>query len=195
MLPIQEKVIKEMELKKTLLYYSNKINSWLNKKTQSSIISEKIGTTSYYVSSKKEVHLVDGASERTYAHEFGHEFFARINPKICTDDLFEMAILIGWEKENLLKELNELGSLNAIRIFTDYLSLIGLREVRKLGFISHPANYSQSRKNSYENETFAEFFAVLATKDWECFQFMMNTFPKFCDSCFMAIENGIFMTA
>lgn len=180
----------------TLEYYHNKVTSWLSKKTQAKIIEG--GNSSYYLHREKEVHLADGASKGTFAHEFGHEFFHMVEPHIYTYDLFEMAMLIGIEiKEggDLYTELKNLGSVRTIRIFSDYLSLIGLREVRKLGFISHPENYSQNRKNSYENETFAEFFAALAIKDWECFQFMMNTFPKFCDSCFMAIENGIFMTA
>lgn len=178
----------------TLGYYHGKVKSWLNKKTQSKVVEDE---KSFYSPTTEEVHLNKEDGLRGYAHEFGHEFYYRTNPSIKTFELFEMAMLFGQEDDySLVKELGLLGGKKTIRIFTDYLSLLGMRNIRELGYYSHTKEYCQKASSkTIENEVFAEFFAAIYCKDILCFEFMLKTFPDFCNSCFMAIEKGISLSS
>lgn len=184
----------------TFHYYAAKVQAWMGKKTQSEVVMEEAGVNSFYRHSAKEVHIRKGSDQRTYGHEFGHEFYYRFvegyyNP-IDILEMWEWFLLLVRESEEVIKDtLNSLGSKKVIRIFTDALCCLGLN-VYDLGYWGHEKNYAKGRNlNITENETFAEFFSGLYTEDWECYEFMINYFPKFVESCFLAIDKGITATA
>lgn len=191
---------KRKEEHDTFRYYAAKVQAWMGKKTQSEVVMEEASVNSFYRHGTKEVHIRKGSDQRTYGHEFGHEFFHRFvegyyNP-INILEMWEWFLLLVQENKEVIKDtLNSLGSKKVIRIFTDGLCCLGL-DVYDLGYWGHEKNYAKGKNPGIaENETFAEFFAVLYTEDWECFSFMMKEFPTFCESCFLAIDKGIAATA
>ena len=184
----------------TFRYYAAKVRSWMGKKTQSEVVMEEASVTSFYQHNTKEVHIRKGSDQRTYAHEFGHEFYHRLvrgyyNP-IDVLEMYEWFILLKTEEQKVIKDtLDSLGNKEEIRIFTDGLCCLGL-DVHALGYWGHRKDYGKKHSHDItEDETFAEFFSVLFTEDWECFYFMIRNFPQFVNSCFFAIDKGIAITA
>ena len=191
---------KRNENYRTFRYYAAKVQAWIGKKTESEVLLEGNDTLSYYIPSKKEVHIREGASVQVYAHEFGHEFYHRLvrgyyNP-IDVLEMYEWFILLKTEEQKVIKDtLDSLGNKKKIRIFTDGLCCLGL-DVHALGYWGHRKDYGKKHSHDItEDETFAEFFSVLFTEDWECFYFMIRNFPQFVNSCFFAIDKGIAITA
>lgn len=191
---------KRNEIYRTFRHYSAKVKAWMRMKAESEVIMEESSAISYYIPSKKEVHIREGASVQVYAHEFGHEFYHRFikgyyNP-IDVLEMYEWLLLLKIEEQKVIKDtLDSLGNKKKIRIFTDGLCCLGL-DVYALGYWGHEKDYEKKHCNDItEDETFAEFFSVLFTEDWECFYFMINNFPQFVNSCFFAIDKGITITA
>lgn len=191
---------KRNEIHRTFRYYAAKVQAWMEKKIESEVVMEENGAVSYYIPSKREVHIREGAEARAYAHEFGHEFYHRLvkgyyNP-IDVLEMYEWVLLLKTEEQKAIEDtLNSLGNKKKIRIFTDGLCCLGL-DVHVLGYWGHGKDYKKRHGNDIaEDETFAEFFSVLFTEDWECFYFMINNFPQFVNSCFFAIDKGIAITA
>ena len=191
---------KRNEIYRTFRHYSAKVQAWIGKKTVSELLVEESSAVSYYIPSKKEVHIREGADARVYAHEFGHEFYHRLvkgyyNP-IDVLEMYEWFMLLKTEEQKIIKDtMDSLGNKEEIRIFTDGLCCLGL-DVHALGYWGHRKDYGKKHSHDItEDETFAEFFSVLFTEDWECFYFMIRNFPQFVNSCFFAIDKGIAITA
>lgn len=195
---------KQSEMYDTFKYYCSRVQSWMAKKVESTIVMEDAGVTSHYLYSAKEVHIEEGSEKRVYGHEYGHEFYHRfihdsLEWKLDTSEMFEWFYELFDEEEDFVREIfNTLGDRKTIRILTDFLAChddFG-PNVRKMGFIGHRKGYGGTHAFDIAvNEAFAEFFAVLYIKDWLCYKFMVSNFPKFVDSCFMYIDKGITATA